>query len=63
MKLERAVSLIGGKKGNQRQLADALGIDKSAVSKWNPEKIPKLREMEVNEIVAKRKAKRSKKTK
>lgn len=56
----KAIQLIGGKKGTQRKLAAALKIDESAISKWDDDKIPALREYDVKDIIRKRKDKAAK---
>lgn len=55
MTKQRAIKLVCGKKGNSKQLAKALKISPAAVSKWNNDKIPRLRELEIKEMVRKAK--------
>jgi hypothetical protein len=40
--------------GSVNELARMLGIKHSAVSQWNEEKIPELREYQIKEIIDKR---------
>lgn len=63
MSKAKAIKLLFGKTGNQRKLAAELGISEVAVSKWPDDCIPKLRELEVKEILRIRKEKKAKRGK
>lgn len=60
MKLERAIELVVGKGRAQWELGKALGCSQAAVAQWNPDQIPWARELQVNDIVRKNKAKKAK---
>ena len=52
MTLQDAMQLAGVE--TQKELADLLEIEPPAISQWDKEKIPLLREYQVRELAAKR---------
>lgn len=54
MTLQDAMQLAGVE--TQRELADLLEIEPPSISQWDKEKIPLLREYQVRELAANRKA-------
>lgn len=57
MTLEQAIKMLVGKNGRQWQLGKVLGCTQAAIAQWNPEEIPWARELQVNDILRKQKAK------
>lgn len=54
MTKQEAMQLAGVE--TQKELAELLGIEPPAVSQWDDDKIPLLREYQVRELAANRKA-------
>lgn len=63
MKKSTAIQLIAGKKGKAVDLAKALNLDKSTVSKWPDDAIPELRALQVKELARQMKLKKQRKAK
>lgn len=57
MTKQKAIQSLFGKHGTNKQLAAALKVSEAAVSKWDDDKIPKLREFQVKDLVKKKRAK------
>ena len=63
MTLDEAMQLVMGMKCSQKQLAYELGCTQSAIPQWDAKKIPWARELQVKDIVARRKESARKKAK